>query len=82
MFICFDACKKGWRAGCRPLIGLDGCFLKGICKGQLLAAVGVDAEGQMFPIAWAIIDKENTGNWRWFLAWLKQELELGKISDM
>ena len=33
MFICFDACKKGWRAGCRPLIGLDGCFLKGICKG-------------------------------------------------
>ena len=71
MFICFDACNKGWRAGYRPLIGLDGCFLKGICKGKLLTAIDVDAEGQMLPISWAIIDKENTSNWRWFLAWLK-----------
>ena len=42
----------------------------------------------MFPIAWAIIDKENTGNLRLFLAWLAQELESGDgstlaiISDM
>ena len=26
MCICFDALKKGWKGGCRPLIGLDGCF--------------------------------------------------------
>ena len=31
----------------------------------------------MFPIAWVIIDKENTGNWRWFFVWLAQDLELG-----
>ncbi|XP_025700415.1 uncharacterized protein [Arachis hypogaea] len=28
MYICLDACKKGFLAGCRPLIGLDGAFLK------------------------------------------------------
>lgn len=88
IFIMFHACKVGWKSGCRPIIGLDGCFLKGVCRGQLLAAVGVDANGQMFPIAWAIIDKENTNNWTWFICWLAQELELGDgstltiISDM
>jgi hypothetical protein len=25
-YVCFDACKKGFLAGCRKVIGLDGCF--------------------------------------------------------
>ena len=50
IFVCFEACRNGWKAGCRPLIGLDGCFLKGVYKGQLLTAVGVDGDGQVFPI--------------------------------
>jgi len=29
MFVCLDACKKGMIAGCRPMIALDGCHLKG-----------------------------------------------------
>ncbi|XVF66909.1 hypothetical protein PTKIN_Ptkin10aG0077400 [Pterospermum kingtungense] len=29
IYICFDALKKGWKKGCRPWIGVDGCFLKG-----------------------------------------------------
>ena len=88
MFICFDAVKKGWKAGCRPIIGVNGCFLKGVCKGQLLAAIGLDADDQMYPIAWAVVDKENKVNWRWFLEWLAKELELvdgsfiTMISDM
>ncbi|XP_072074335.1 uncharacterized protein [Arachis hypogaea] len=28
MYICLDGCKKGFKAGCRPLIGLDGAFLE------------------------------------------------------
>ena len=62
MFICFDALKRGWKGGCRPLIGLDGCFLKGVCKGQLLTAIGLDGMDQMYPIAWAVINKENKVN--------------------
>ncbi|RYQ96300.1 hypothetical protein Ahy_B08g092005 isoform C [Arachis hypogaea] len=27
-YVCLDACKRGFKAGCRPLIGLDGAFLK------------------------------------------------------
>lgn len=58
MFICFEAIKYGWKAGCRPLIGLDGCFLKGVCKGHVLSAVGLDGNDKMVPIAWAIVIKK------------------------
>ena len=28
MCICLDTCKRGFLAGCRPLIGIVGCHLK------------------------------------------------------
>ncbi|XP_050233526.1 uncharacterized protein LOC126682013 [Mercurialis annua] len=87
-YVCFDACKKGWLGGCRKIIGLDGCFLKGLCKGQLLCAVGRDGNNQIFPLAWAVVSVENKFNWGWFLKCLKYDLPLGDgkgytiISDM
>jgi hypothetical protein len=39
MYCSLVAMKKGILEGCRPVIGVDGCFLKGPFKGQLLAAV-------------------------------------------
>ncbi|KAJ4827878.1 hypothetical protein Tsubulata_039672 [Turnera subulata] len=58
MYVCFHALKEGFKS-CRPIIGLDGCFLKGSIRGQLLAAVGWDANNQMFPVAWAMVTREN-----------------------
>nr|GMD29141.1 uncharacterized protein LOC108954362 [Ipomoea batatas] len=75
MYICFGAIKENFMHGCRPIIGLDGCFLKGLVKGQLLVAVRRDGNNQMFPIAWSIIQgRENTDNWKWFLNLLKADL--------
>ncbi|GJV90672.1 polyadenylate-binding protein 7 [Tanacetum coccineum] len=34
--ICFKGIKDGWINGCRKVIGLDDCFLKSVCEGQLL----------------------------------------------
>ncbi|KAI9083656.1 hypothetical protein K1719_034357 [Acacia pycnantha] len=48
MYICLDACKKGFKAGCRPFIGLDGCFLKGYYGGQILSAVGEGANKHFY----------------------------------
>ena len=28
LYVCLDGCKKGFLAGCRPIIGLDACHLK------------------------------------------------------
>nr|XP_025691281.1 uncharacterized protein LOC112792309 [Arachis hypogaea] len=73
LYISFDACKRGFRNGCRPLIGLDGCFLKGYYGGQLLSAVTQDANNHVFVIAFGVTRVENTDNWKWFLTCLQED---------
>ncbi|XP_049371081.1 uncharacterized protein LOC125836029 [Solanum verrucosum] len=80
-YICFDAMKKGFQQGCRRCIGLDGCFLKGICKGQLLVVVAKDANNQMYPITWAVIGTESKLTWKWFMTILQDDLNLGDGSQ-
>ena len=77
IYICYEALKQGWKAGCRPILGLDGCFLKTICGGQLISAVGRDGNDQMYPIAFAVVESENTESWRWFLELLGEDLNIG-----
>ncbi|XP_062080936.1 uncharacterized protein LOC133785738 [Humulus lupulus] len=74
IYICLKACRDGWLGGCRPLIGLDDYFLKRYCRGILLAAVGIDDNNSMFPIAYCVAEKENTEVWTWFLELLKDDL--------
>ncbi|XP_047266584.1 uncharacterized protein LOC107868353 [Capsicum annuum] len=76
-YVCFAALKNGWLEGCRKIIGLDGYFLKGACKGELLVAVGKNGNQQMYPIAWAVVDQETKHSWSWFLSYLIQDLQLG-----
>ncbi|RYR17902.1 hypothetical protein Ahy_B03g062571 [Arachis hypogaea] len=74
MYICLDGCKRGFKAGCRPLIGLDGAFLKTKYGGQILSAIGQDANNHIYVIAYAIVSIKNMDNWRWFLELLHQDL--------
>lgn len=75
-YVCLSALKRGWLAGCRPIIGVDGCFLKGPYKCQLLCAIGKDANNQMFPIVWAVVEHETYTHWKWFLTILKDDLQI------
>ena len=56
--MCLAACKEGFVHYCRSLINLDACHLKGVVVGQLLATVGIDGNGGMHPIAYAIAKAE------------------------
>ncbi|XP_020263286.1 uncharacterized protein LOC109839266 [Asparagus officinalis] len=67
LFICYAACIVGFLNGCRPLLFLDGTFLKDRYKGLLLSAVAYDGDQGIFPLAYCICDQENVDNWRWFL---------------
>ncbi|XP_075080265.1 uncharacterized protein LOC142165791 [Nicotiana tabacum] len=75
-YVCFGALKNAFM-GCRKCIGLDGCFLKGVCRGQLLVVVAKDANNQMLPLAWAVMEYENKNTCTWFVSLLKDDLGLG-----
>ncbi|XP_040952768.1 uncharacterized protein [Gossypium hirsutum] len=76
LYICLEACKSGWLTGCRRIIGLDGCWLKGYYGGHLLAVVGVDANDCIYPVAFALVESENKQSWFWFLELLQRDLEI------
>ncbi|XP_021729747.1 uncharacterized protein LOC110696701 [Chenopodium quinoa] len=75
MFICLAPMARGFLSGCRPLIGVDGCHLKGPYPGQILVAVGKDGNNNIYPIAWATVEIENTHTWVWFLESLMKALK-------
>ncbi|CAN1245469.1 hypothetical protein LINGRAPRIM_LOCUS2963 [Linum grandiflorum] len=76
-FVGFSGLINGFKAGCRPMFGLDGCFLKGEVRGMLLSAIGKDENNQMYPICWAVVEGENKESWMWFIEILEEELHLG-----
>lgn len=68
MYVWYSELNKGWKSDCRPMVGLDGCFLRTVCGGQLLSVVGRDGNNHMFPIY---------HSWIWLMEWMKDDLELG-----
>jgi len=75
-YMLLDACKRGFLAGCRPLICLDGCHIKTKFGGQLLTAVGMDPNDCIYPVAFAVVEVESFVTWKWFLESLKADLQI------
>ncbi|KAK4265108.1 hypothetical protein QN277_026204 [Acacia crassicarpa] len=85
MYVCFNAFKVGWKVGHRPFIGLNGTFLKEKGRSILLTTVDLNANDSIFPLAFALTEKETTVNWSWFIQWLRSLLDLdddGKVTIM
>uniref|UniRef100_A0A2N9J415 Transposase MuDR plant domain-containing protein n=1 Tax=Fagus sylvatica TaxID=28930 RepID=A0A2N9J415_FAGSY len=77
LYVCLAATRTGFKEGCRPLIGLDGCFLKESYKGHLLSAVSRDANDNMYPICVAVVESECKVSWSWFLSTLLKDIGEG-----
>ncbi|KAF6154276.1 hypothetical protein GIB67_026732 [Kingdonia uniflora] len=67
--------KSAWRAslngfvkGCRPILGLDGYFLKGKYGGVCLSVLSLDANNGLFPIGVYMCRTECKESWLDFLA--------------
>jgi hypothetical protein len=52
---------------CCDVLSIDDMFLMGKYEGTILIAIGIDADRQLVPLAFAIVEKENSGSWGWFL---------------
>nr|XP_027101804.1 uncharacterized protein LOC113722766 [Coffea arabica] len=78
LYIYFVGVKHGFLARCRQFIGVDGTFLKGSVGGVLLAAIRVDANNGICPIAYAATEGENKDSWCWFFKLLKEDLKIEK----
>ena len=62
-FLISCACSRGFVAGYRPYIGLDDFHFKGKFNGVLVTATSIDGNKSIFPIAYCVLEKENTQSW-------------------
>ena len=70
VFFCLGVCVRAFQY-CLPVIGINGTFLTGRYKGQILTAIGVDCNNQIIPLAFAFVENENLDSWYWFLERVK-----------
>ncbi|VFQ74418.1 unnamed protein product [Cuscuta campestris] len=52
---------------CLPDVSVDGTHLYGKYKGTLLIAVAMTGNGEIFPLAFSIVDVEDGESWKWFM---------------
>ncbi|KAG9450576.1 hypothetical protein H6P81_010541 [Aristolochia fimbriata] len=63
---------------CRPFISVDGTHLYGKYKGCLLIATSFDEDNRLFPLAFALVEKENIDTWTWFISCLARQVVRGR----
>ncbi|XP_024029591.1 uncharacterized protein LOC112094003 [Morus notabilis] len=72
-FVCLGASINGWRHY-KPVISVDGTFLKNEFSGTLLLYAVLDADNHIFPLGFAIVDSETDSSWEWFFERLKEAI--------
>ncbi|KAL9680146.1 hypothetical protein QQ045_018024 [Rhodiola kirilowii] len=56
---------------CRPVISIDATHLIGKWKGVLMIAVSLDAQNEILPLAYALVEGENIESWKWFMTCIR-----------
>ncbi|KAL0533896.1 hypothetical protein IC582_028171 [Cucumis melo] len=85
LFMAVGACVRGFLNCIRPVIVMDGTFLKNKYRGQLIVAVCLDGNNQIYPLAFEVVDRETDDSIQWFLEKLKGAIgevpNLGFVTD-
>nr|XP_043616086.1 uncharacterized protein LOC122588003 [Erigeron canadensis] len=67
---------------CILVIFVDGTHLKGSYKGKLLTVVTKNANGQLLPIAFGLVDEESNESWAWFLNLFEEHVGSQRQGDL
>ncbi|KAL0544384.1 hypothetical protein IC582_019499 [Cucumis melo] len=85
LFMAVGACVRGFLNCIRPVIVMDGTFLKNKYRGQLIVAVCLNGNNQIYPLAFGVVDRETDDSIQWFLEKLKGAIgevpNLGFVTD-
>ena len=73
VFWAFGPCIAGF-IHCRPVISIDATHLYGKYQGKLLIAMTQDANNEVYPLAFAIVESESKDSWKWFLCCIKENV--------
>ncbi|CAA7037322.1 unnamed protein product [Microthlaspi erraticum] len=71
LLLAFGASIRGFRRLMHVIV-VDGTHLGGKFMGTLLTASGQDANFQVFPLPYAVVDSENIDSWTWFFQKLER----------
>ncbi|XP_015964954.1 uncharacterized protein LOC107488696 [Arachis duranensis] len=73
VFWSFPSCIEAFRH-CKPLVSVDGTHLYGKYAGTLLMGIAQDGNNNILPVAFALVERENTDSWYFFLTNLRRHV--------
>ena len=76
-----SASLAGFHTSIRPVVAVDGTFLKAKYFGTLFIAACKDGNNQIYLLAFGISDLENDASWEWFFL-QKLHDAIGHIDDL
>nr|GEV97805.1 hypothetical protein [Tanacetum cinerariifolium] len=71
-FLAVGAAIRTFMSNMRPLIIIDGAYLKDEFLGTMYLAVAMDSNNQILPLAYGVGKSETFRSWDWFLTKLKE----------
>ncbi|KAL9683109.1 hypothetical protein QQ045_014924 [Rhodiola kirilowii] len=57
---------------CRPILSIDGTHMYGKYDAKLLVACSLDANNGVLPVAFPLVESENTSSWSWFMSCIRE----------
>lgn len=73
VFWAFKPCIDGFKY-CKPLIAIHSTHLFGKYRHSLLTAISQDGNKGFFPLAFALVEKESTAAWSWFMSLIRRHV--------
>ncbi|RYR31922.1 hypothetical protein Ahy_B01g056867 isoform A [Arachis hypogaea] len=73
VFWSFPSCVEAFKH-CKPLVSVDGTHLYGKYTGTLLMGIAQDGNNNILPIAFVLVERENTYAWYFFLTNLRRHV--------
>ncbi|XP_017604138.1 uncharacterized protein LOC108450882 [Gossypium arboreum] len=73
LFWTFDLCVRAF-SHCKAVVQVDGTWLYGKYTQILLIAIAQDGNGNVLPIAFAIVESENSESWAYFIRNLQRHV--------